>query len=98
MSVESHEEKFNRLVKEEEEKADAEKTRSPVKEEYLAVKLCHNEETASTLVTEFMNEYAKDGWRLHSTQFLPIVKPVEQDDDDIFYSGDLMFFFHRPKS
>lgn len=57
--------------------------------EYKAVKLAHDCETSSDRITDSLNEYARDGWTLHSTQFLPDVEST-----DPAY-GDLLLIFQR---
>ena len=61
--------------------------------EYVAIKLAHDDETESVLITEAINQYAIDGWTLHSTQFLPTVDPTKAGVG----SGDLVLFFQRVK-
>lgn len=56
--------------------------------QYTAIKLQHDNETGSTEITESINEYAKEGWMLHSTQFLPM--PLTNPG-----YGDLLLIFQR---
>jgi len=96
MTPESHEDKFKRLVAEEEASAAAEaqaRRQTTEEKEYIAIKLQHDEETESGRITEVTNEYAKDGWTLHLTQFLPTVEPTASGVG----SGDLVLFFQRVK-
>lgn len=59
--------------------------------QYTTIKLQHDNETGSTEITESINEYAKDGWTLHSTQFLPTIDPTKEG----IGSGDLVLIFQR---
>lgn len=68
--------------------------------EYLVEQLQHDDETDSQTVEEQINGRAKEGWVLHSTQFLPWVVERDKGDkpDEWVGAGHLMLIFQRPKS